>query len=70
MIARVPWTVARRCSWRANRRYQDLTGQHLTGPVDPASVLAVRQAIADLPPRQRAAVVLRHFAGYSLADVW
>lgn len=29
--------------------------------------LAVREAVADLPPRQRAAIVLRHFADLSIA---
>jgi RNA polymerase sigma-70 factor (ECF subfamily) len=35
---------------------------------DPGTAIAVRQAVAALPPRQRAAVALRHFAGYSVAE--
>jgi RNA polymerase sigma-70 factor (sigma-E family) len=37
------------------------------GP-DPATRLAVRDAVAALPPRQRAAVVLRYFADLSVDD--
>lgn len=35
---------------------------------DPSDVLAVRGAVAALPPRQRAAVVLRYFADLSVVD--
>ncbi|QWC87018.1 SigE family RNA polymerase sigma factor [Nocardioidaceae bacterium] len=36
-----------------------------TGRADTADVLALRQALADLTPRQRTAVVLRHHLGLS-----
>jgi RNA polymerase sigma factor (sigma-70 family) len=35
---------------------------------DQATAMAVRQAVAALPARQRAAIVLRHFSGYSVAE--
>jgi RNA polymerase sigma-70 factor, ECF subfamily len=35
---------------------------------DAGAALAVRQAVAALPPRQRAALVLRHVGGYSVAE--
>lgn len=58
----------RRAERRANRRHHDVSDGRAAGPGDPASSLAVRQAVAALPPRQRAAVVLRHLAGYSVAE--
>lgn len=35
---------------------------------DPAEMLALRQAVAALPDRQRAAILLRYFADLSVAD--
>lgn len=52
---------------RAERRAR----QRQVGPhhdVDLTAVLAVRQAVAALPKRQRAALVLRHYGGYSVAE--
>ncbi|CAN5355715.1 hypothetical protein BH23ACT9_BH23ACT9_25610 [soil metagenome] len=57
----------RRAERRATRAHQVLHGDDVdTG--DQATAMAVRQAVAALPARQRAAVVLRHFAGYSVAE--
>jgi RNA polymerase sigma-70 factor (ECF subfamily) len=35
---------------------------------DPTDAIAVRAAVATLPPRQRAAIVLRYFNDFSVAD--
>ena len=35
---------------------------------DPADAMAVRSAVGELPPRQRAAIVLRYFNDLSVAD--
>ena len=35
---------------------------------DPSDRLAIRQAVASLPPRQRAAIVLRYLVDLSIAD--
>jgi len=46
-------------------------GARLTGaltPPDAADAIAVRTAVASLPDRQRAAVVLRYFADLTVAD--
>ena len=37
-------------------------------PPDPVSGLLVRQAVADLPPRQRQAILLRYFADLSVRE--
>jgi RNA polymerase sigma-70 factor (sigma-E family) len=52
---------------RANRR---ATGraERDEPPVDPGDALAVRAALALLPPREREVVVLRFFLDYSVAD--
>ena len=55
--------------WRRRRRYDELTAAERTAPVatapDPATEVvmrdAVRRALAELPPRTRAALVLRYF---------
>lgn len=55
----------RRAEQRANRRHGlEVEGEH----DDVAGALAVRQAVATLPARQRAVVVLRHVAGFSIAE--
>jgi RNA polymerase sigma-70 factor (sigma-E family) len=55
--------VGRRAAERLRARAND----DRTGD-DPATRLAVRDAVAALPPRQRAAVVLRYFADLSIDD--
>lgn len=53
---------------RANRRYA--AGRVADRPIDPsdaAASLAVRAAVAELPPRQRAAIVARYFLGLDVA---
>jgi RNA polymerase sigma factor (sigma-70 family) len=53
----------------AERRARARAGEGLDAHVpDLASALAVRAAVAALPPRQRAAVVLRYFADLSVDD--
>lgn len=52
---------------RANRRVGVAPDEALHG-IDPADVLAVRAAVGSLPERQRAAVVLRYFAGLDVAS--
>lgn len=54
----------RRAARRAHQRLGD--GDH--HEVDVSDVLAVRQAVAGLPERQRTAVVLRHVVGLSAPD--
>ena len=57
----------RRAEQRANRAHQ--TAHVAQASVhDLGSAVAVRQAVASLPARQRAVIVLRHFAGYSVAE--
>jgi len=56
------------------RRRVERSSQHLVSEVstitdpDPSSGLVLRAAIATLPPRQRAAVVLRFFTDLSVSD--
>lgn len=35
---------------------------------DPAAAVAIREAVAALPKRQRAVLVLRHYSGHSVAE--
>ena len=59
------WWRRRYAEHRANRRH----GQpEATTLPEPADVLAVRGAVAVLPPRQRAALVLRYYGGLSVAE--
>lgn len=51
---------------RANSRTE--RGNVTTSAPETADVLAVRQAVAALPERQRGAVVLRFYAGLSVAE--
>jgi RNA polymerase sigma-70 factor (sigma-E family) len=59
--------------WR--RRYAEQRAHRRLGPAradtpnpEPSDVVAVRSAVAALPPRQRAALVLRYYGGLSLAE--
>ncbi|GGN13787.1 RNA polymerase sigma24 factor [Lentzea pudingi] len=62
--------------WRRSRRRvseQEFTNAHqVSAGRDPADTVvdrdALRRALARLPPRQREAVVLRYFAGMSVAE--
>lgn len=61
------WFRRRSVEWRANRRHG------LPDPVDDvdddvAMTMAVREAVAGLPPRQRAVVAFRFYAGLSVAE--
>jgi RNA polymerase sigma-70 factor (sigma-E family) len=73
VLTRVFIDETRRPWWRRERGTRPLT--ELDGPVavpplsDPAVVHAVQQALAALAPQQRAAVVLRYWAGYDVDEV-
>jgi RNA polymerase sigma-70 factor (sigma-E family) len=59
----------RRPRWRRERSVGDLPdGPAAEPPPDGADAEAVRAALADLPPRMRAAVVLRHWLDLSVSD--
>ena len=45
-----------------------LTAASVVHVPDPAELLAVRDAISSLPPKQRAAVVLRYYSDLSVED--
>lgn len=61
------WWRRRYAEHRANRRFQ--SGRPTTTAAsEPADVLAIRAAVALLQPRQRAALVLRYYAGLSVAE--
>jgi RNA polymerase sigma-70 factor (sigma-E family) len=59
------WWRRRFAEQRAHRRHGPAAEATAT---DVADVLAVRTAVAALPPRQRAALVLRYYAGLSIAE--
>lgn len=61
------WWRRRYAEHRANRRIAAGGAASRVGP-EPADVLTVRAAVADLPPRQRAALVLRYYAGLSVEE--
>jgi RNA polymerase sigma-70 factor (sigma-E family) len=71
------WTVAfnlsrtRHRRRRAERRANARIGERAGSVDDPATAdaLAVRGAVANLPERQRMAVVLRYFAGLSTREI-
>jgi RNA polymerase sigma-70 factor (ECF subfamily) len=72
-LTRVAMNLAR-SSWRrraAERRAQTRLGPPVLTTADPdvATTLAVRQAVAALPERQRRALVLRYYAQRSVAEV-
>lgn len=56
--------------WRARRARARLTARAHGAHTDPdtADAVAVRQAVAALPPRQRAVLGLRYWAGLSVAE--
>jgi RNA polymerase sigma-70 factor (ECF subfamily) len=53
---------------RVERAVSAATGHRVAAEVDLADAIAVRAAVARLPERQRAAVVVRYFADLSVAD--
>jgi RNA polymerase sigma-70 factor (ECF subfamily) len=53
---------------RVARRIAELADISPAADTDPTDALAVRAAVATLPPRQRAAIVLRYFNDLSVAD--
>lgn len=57
----------RRAERRANQAHHIVLHRDMEAG-DPGGAMALRQAVAALPRRQRAAVVLRHLAGYSVAE--
>ena len=59
------WWRRRFAEQRANRRAH---GRPEETTVEPADVLAVRTAVAALPPRQRGALVLRYYGGLSVEE--
>jgi RNA polymerase sigma-70 factor (ECF subfamily) len=54
---------------QAERRALARHGGRMPHEADPSVGAAVREAVAALPARQRAALVLRHHAGYSIQEV-
>ena len=60
------WWRRRFAEQRANGRFSAGRATHVT--TEPADVLAIRSAVATLPPRQRAALVLRYYGGLSVAE--
>ena len=60
------WWRRRFAQQRAHRRLNPRPEAEETG--EPADVLAIRAAVAALPERQRAALVLRYYAGLSIAE--
>jgi RNA polymerase sigma-70 factor (sigma-E family) len=71
-LSRVGLNLAR--SWwrrhyaeqRAHRRVMSRASDY--SEPEPADVLTVRAAVSTLPPRQRAALVMRYYAGLSVED--
>jgi RNA polymerase sigma-70 factor (sigma-E family) len=60
------WWRRRYAERRALGRYD--AGRPTSAVEEPADVLAVRAAVAQLPPRQRAALVLRYYGGLSVTE--
>ena len=60
------WWRRRYAEQRANGRVGIARAVAVTP--EPSDVIAVRSAVASLPPRQRAALVLRYYGGLSLAE--
>lgn len=59
------WFRRKAAERRAYRRHDSGDDPH---PTDRASVIAVREAVAELPERQRTALVLRYFAELPVAE--
>ncbi|MEY2477812.1 MAG: hypothetical protein QOG87_3127 [Actinomycetota bacterium] len=59
------WWRRRYAEHRANRR---ALVERTPATLEPETVLAVRAAVAELPRRQRAAVILRFYGGCSVAE--
>ena len=55
----------RRAEWRANRRHGPVSDEL---PADTAVEVAVREAVAGLPQRQRTVIGLRYFLGLSVVE--
>lgn len=66
---RVAFNLAK-SRWRrlGVERRSHLHGDTRVPVSDPADAMAVRVAVGELPPRQRAAIVLRYFNDLSVAD--
>jgi RNA polymerase sigma factor (sigma-70 family) len=60
------WWRRRYAEQRANRRSRALTTT--APPAEPADVLTVRAAVAQLPHRQRSALLFRFYAGMSVVE--
>jgi RNA polymerase sigma factor (sigma-70 family) len=60
------WHRRRMAEWRANRRSQ-AGADDRDGEVDRAAIVAIRAAVAGLPPRQRSVIVARYYLGYDVA---
>lgn len=60
------WWRRRYAEQRANRRARAVP-HHVRQP-EPAEVLSVRAAVTALPPRQRAALLFRYYAGLSIIE--
>ncbi len=61
------WHRRRMAEWRANRRSESGVPEG-ADDIDRAAILAVREAVAALPPRQRAVVVARFYLGHDVAS--
>jgi RNA polymerase sigma-70 factor (sigma-E family) len=69
VLVRVFLDETRRSWWRRERGSPPPDPERLAaGDPDPGEVLDVREALALLPPQQRAAVVLRHWLGYDVEE--
>lgn len=62
------WLRRRVAERKANRRVGVTTDRAETAHAEPADVLAVREAVATLPRRQRTALVLRYYARLTVAE--
>jgi RNA polymerase sigma-70 factor (sigma-E family) len=61
------WWRRRFAEQRAHRRLRRARPEAANDP-ELSDVVAIRSAVAALPPRQRAALVLRYYGGLSVAD--